>query len=232
MNTSLYRFEIQLSANDRSHVPYPITQPRFVIGNTHNADLHLDDQDLYAVVTVNSNDRVNIRIGKNGIVQTWEPDSIVKIGGYEFRLLRLKVDTSDEPPTEEPAPLKPTPPPPPPPSFPLQGRVTLSWADTVNMETTQERLIQKQAYSIGKALDNDLVLEDRDHISPHHAILHFRGHGIILENQSEFGTEVESRIDGNHLLSDSSPAMLVNNDQFYIGPYQFVLHVFEPGTDD
>lgn len=230
MSTSVYRFEIWQTVNDNSNVPYFITQPRFVIGSTRDADLRLDEPDLYAVITVNTNDRVNIRIGKNGTVQTWEPNTSVKIGSHEFQLIRLKIDTSDDTSiaTTPDKPLLPQKTP----AFPLQGRVTLSWADTVNMETTQELLIQKQPYSIGHAADNDLVLENRDNVSPHHVTLHFRGHGIILENQSDFGTEIASSIDGNRLVTEPGPFMLLNNDQFQIGPYQFVLQVFDSGAND
>jgi pSer/pThr/pTyr-binding forkhead associated (FHA) protein len=88
-------------------------------------------------------------------------------------------------------------------------------------ESTREVVMQEDALTIGRALDNDVVVS-MPHISRHHARLARKGRGFILRDlNSDNGTWV-----GRCRIAE---AQLQHGDSFRIGAAEFVFkHAFAP----
>ncbi len=76
---------------------------------------------------------------------------------------------------------------------------------------------------IGRAPDNDWVLPDPErYVSSHHAAIHFRGGGWILEDTSTNGVFVN---EGNTPLSVSGPYVMKDGDRLRFGDYEFIVAI-------
>lgn len=212
MKTSGYRLEIQHAASDSSYVPHPFINFRMVIGSSASADIPLTDPDLYAVVTQNATGEVNIRIGRTGTPRSWKPGTTIELGKHHFRLVRFDAVILAG---TEPAELL---------HRDIENSIRLTWQDTVNHQTTSEVTLTKPRFAIGTASSNDLVLESHKGISPVHAVLHLRGKGMFLVNQSSYGTKIMANDRTTRLMTEiDDRELLFDRDEFVIGRYQFRL---------
>lgn len=220
MKTSGYRLEIQHAASDSSYVPHPFINFRMVIGSSASADIPLTDPDLYAVVTQNATGEVNIRIGRTGTPRSWKPGTTIELGKHHFRLVRFEaVGDNTESMTEGESPE-------PPPTLPpeMENRIRLTWQDTIDPQTTSEVILTNPRFAIGTASSNALVLESHKGISPVHAVLHVRGKGMFLVNQSSYGTKIMANGRTTRLMTEvDDRELLFDRDEFVIGRYQFRL---------